>query len=265
MLDNYRLSGSELSASAPSISTVRKRYEELSYWRPLDKWHIITNEKIASFISREIQKNSISTGSIFNLGSGGNSYGLSGESHIHIDLVRQRLKGIELPLVATIDQLPLRSEVADLVICVGGVINYANPAFALPEIARIMKSGAYLLLEFESSRSFEYSKEIFGKPSRLVLSFYNGHSEPLQVYSEEFIISYLNQAGLSVIRKETFHILSSLVYRFFRNENRAAKWAWFDGLARILPTIGPCGSNVILAARKASRCSLGKLGFHGGV
>jgi ubiquinone/menaquinone biosynthesis C-methylase UbiE len=195
-----------------------------------------------------------STALVLNLGSGGNDQGIISKRTIHVDVAIRRIMGVKDSILGDINYLPIAGGIADLVVCVGGVINYAGPHTAIKEICRATKVGGYILLEFESSKSLEFDiSTVFGRDIVSVNTFFNNRSEKIQVYSENFISRLLMQSGARIEVVESFHILSSLALRFCRSEETAQRWARFDHLARLIPGLRRCGSNIILLAKKVDR------------
>lgn len=186
-----------------------------------------------------------------NIGSGGNERGVLSTRQIHIDVAIRRIMGIENSVLGDVNHLPISSGVADLVVCVGGALNYADPYKAIWEVCRSTRKGGHIILEFESSKSLEFNwRNTFGREIVTVDTFYNGRVETIQVYSESLISRLLSQSGARIKIKRSFHVLSSLALRFSKDESTAQRWARFDGLARFIPVLRNCGSNVILLAKK---------------
>jgi hypothetical protein len=255
-MDNYKLSRHSCRTRI-GVTEISEKYNRPQYWGPRDRWHELTTNRIAQAL-RSIQEELLMAADtlILNLGSGGKDYDINVESQVHIDVAVRRLIDVKKSVLADINYLPVVSGAIDVVICVGGALNYVNPYRAIPEICRTAKSGAHIVLEFESSKSLEFPiKTTFGQPMAEVVTFYNGSSEKIYVYSEEFIASLLAENGVYVKRTQAFHILSSLAFRFSRNENTAQRWARLDSIARAIPGLRGCGSNVMLLAQKNSRTS----------
>jgi hypothetical protein len=222
------------------------------YWIPRDKWHRITALRIREAIDEFYHTTNIHPQDlVVNLGSGGMDHGIPARRHIHLDIAIGRLCHVKHAIGASINEIPFKKCSASLLLCVGGVLNYADPCKAIPEMAATLQKGGHLILEFESSRSLDFSfAEVFGQPSAMVETFYNGQRERIRVYSEDFIVGLLKRSGISVVRSKRFHILSPLFYRLFGNADSASRWASLDYLAQLVPGLRKIGSNVILLGKK---------------
>ena len=187
---------------------------------------------------------------VANLGSAGVDYGVLSYTHLHFDLAPQQLRNVRFRVMANVEHLPLGSACADLVLCVGEVLNLSSPERVIGEIARIAKPGALVLLEFESNQSLEF---VGSKVQQLdvasITSFYNGQEMELRVFNPGFIFRLLEDAGLDELRASSFHIASALVYRLTRMADFSAKFAGADLILSRLPFFRSRGCNVIVGAR----------------
>jgi ubiquinone/menaquinone biosynthesis C-methylase UbiE len=175
-----------------------------------------------------------------------------GNEHIHIDLVADALIGVSLAAAADAELLPIPSDLVDVVICVGSVINYCSPPKVFSEISRVLKPLGYLLLEFEASDSFEFARtNDFSRDVTLVETFYNGKADKIYVYSARYVISALGAAGMAVEELDRFHRLSTLIYRFTGRERLSAAFARFDRTLSKLPMIRNYLANIFLLAQKS--------------
>ena len=130
-------------------------------WPNNDKWHIYTHTAISDFVKRHIEKiKGFEKLKILNCGSGGMTYGLTCDMY-HMDIVENKICHFPHWKVASAEEIPFLDEEFDIVICVGTVINYCDAASVIKELARVLKKGGILYLEFEASGSVEY---IFQKP-----------------------------------------------------------------------------------------------------
>ncbi|HEV2853219.1 MAG TPA: methyltransferase domain-containing protein [Thermoanaerobaculia bacterium] len=188
---------------------------------------------------------------IFNAGSGGNRYGLTGEVHVHADVSVRLLAGISQPVLATVERLPLRSESFDLCVCVGSVLNYCNAIETLHELGRVVKPGGFLILEFERSESFEYlGKDSFGRAASLVKTEYQSEEEIIWVYSESFIQSALEGLGFTVVRKHRFHVVSPAAYWITHSELISTPFALLDPILARTKHLSTFAANAIFLLRK---------------
>lgn len=183
-----------------------------------------------------------------NAGSGGSEYELQGLCH-HVDIAENLISKFERYTVASIENLPLESNIFDAVICVGSVLNYCDSVTSIKELARVLKQGGYLVLEFERSNSGElwFTSE-YGKNATRQQYDYMGHTHSLWLYSEKMITQILNECGLTVIKHERFHCVSALINRITHKEEYSGKFAHYDTLVRPLSYI--LAHNTILLCKK---------------
>ena len=234
------------------ISEVKKLYDEMeTIWPESDLWHTYTHNFIKKYLKRELfnLKPTCET-KILNAGSAGNTYNVMGE-HYHVDISYNRISHLKNSVEASIEALPHQSNFFDGCICMGSVINYCDAIQSIFEFSRVLKSGAFLVIDFEQSRSFQFlfSKE-FNKKATIINTFNSGEIDKLWVYSPNYIFSILNEAGFVVKRKEFFHILSPFVYKITKNENKASYFSKLDKFAKYIPLLKKCSCNVIITCQK---------------
>jgi hypothetical protein len=131
-MDNYKLSGNA-PLEGVDLAEVRKKYNDPHYWTPRDKWHQLTTELIGLYIQKKLPLSRHAL--VLNLGSGGNSYGVNDVKQVHVDIALRRIGRTGGSVGGDINHLPIRSNTADFVICVGGVINYASPRMPFQKFA----------------------------------------------------------------------------------------------------------------------------------
>jgi ubiquinone/menaquinone biosynthesis C-methylase UbiE len=220
-------------------------------WDPNDKWHIITHNVIKEFISEFGETKSNTCPWILNAGSAGYAYGINSDRMFHIDLAKNKLSNDSHSVLGNIEWLPFRQNSFDLIICVGSVLDYCDPIIVMREFNRVLKNSGLIILEFESSCTFELlGKSNFNKGLTLVETFYNGSKEKIWYFSEIYIKNLLTLYNFRIIRKKQFHILSPLIYRIYPNETFASKFAAFDKMLRHFPIINKFCSNIIFLIQK---------------
>jgi SAM-dependent methyltransferase len=200
-------------------------------WPEDNAWSAHTRREISRRLHRHLLEFSAesSIDRLLNIGSHGNAYGVRVPEHVHIDLAENALAGLPLAVVGDAELLPFADHTFDIAVCVGSVINYCSPPRVFFEIARVLKPGGHLLLEYETSESFEFVMSgDFGKDVALVETFYNCASDKIYVYSSRYIQNALHAAGFSIQASERFHILSALAFRLIKSERIAATFARFD-------------------------------------
>lgn len=99
--------------------------------------------------------------------------------------------------------------------CVGSVINYCDAVAAIVEMARVLKHGGSLLLEYENSFAYEYrSKLCYKADAQIIKSVYQGKEQQQWIYSYKYINRILKECGLKIISTRKFHIFSALMLDF---------------------------------------------------
>ncbi len=185
-----------------------------------------------------------------NLGSGGRSFDVNADLHVHIDLVRRRLLH-KSAVVANIEQIPLRNSSVDLALCVGSVINHGNALAMIREIARVVKQGGYAVVEFDCADGLHQRADAHKNGIVSTDTFFNGHMLRLAEYSRAYVEKALESSGLTVERRHSFHIFSSLMLRLGLAPSLAAWFIYCDGLARLIRPLRYRGSNLLVLARNA--------------
>jgi SAM-dependent methyltransferase len=236
---------------------IRAKYNSIDeIWDKSDHWNAHSRRNIELYVEKLqtiIEKKSGNQLlSILNAGSGGDDYGLSRYgSHVHVDVAENLLKNCDNFVVASIEDLPFEDNSFDVCLCVGSVINYCDAIKSLSELARTLKVGGQLLLEFESSKSHEFIFSCnFDKPATIVKTFYNGTLEHIWVYSPSFILKNLELNRLTVIEDRRFHLLSPLLYKITKSETLSARFACVDPYLRQVPYLQNVSANVILLCEK---------------
>ena len=137
------------------------------------------------------------------------------------------------------------------VTCVGSVLNYTDASRTLFEISRVLRRRGKLILEYERSESIEYLfTSHYRRPASPVTVSMVGEEQTIWIYSDAYILKLLTAAGLRLIRRKRFHILSALANRLIQRQESAAKLAQFDKLTSSVPVLRWLGSNTILACEK---------------
>ncbi len=235
------------------LNEIAQKYNSISeIWSKKDNWHRNTHFEIARFIKKMCKKRQLYlSSSILNAGSGGNSYGLPEEKMIHIDIAKRNIQNKLHFIVASIEDIPLPNRSCDLVLCVGSVINYCDPIKVINEFARLLNRDSYVILEFENSASWEFlGTKNFNRTAAIITTFYNGREEKLWVYSSSYIKKLLRINDFSIVKCQRFHLLSSLIYRFTRNEYFSSHFKVLDRIVNCMPLAGRISSNMIILAQK---------------
>lgn len=169
----------------------------------------------------------------------------------NLDISEGRIRPLEHQGVATVEALPLADSSVDMIICVGGVINYCDAARVITEFGRVIRQGGYLLLEFESSRSAELmSRKAFGKSAAVAEPYYAHQSETMWVYSPTYIKNLLRACDFGVVRRAPIHVLSPWAILLTRSVRLAGMLARLDPIAKTVPVLTRWASNHFLVCRK---------------
>ncbi len=232
---------------------VANKYDQIDIiWDKDDSWHWHTYTQIRAFIHEMFQViPHDETKLILNAGSAGHNWDLSHKNIFHIDLSRMKLQNIQYSSVANLENCPYKAHSFDIIICVGSVINYCDPYKVMDELARIIKKGGYLYLEYESSLTLELiGNQDFNAESVFMETFYRGEKESIWYYSN-FLIRQLSKLyGFKVCKKRKIHIFSPLVYRLTKNENLSSKFGALDTFLRFIPIMNIFASNVMCLMKK---------------
>jgi len=220
-------------------------------WPVNDKWHVYSKKYIHNYVYHYITQKSEKNIRILNAGSGGNTYNLV-YPMIHIDVAEKKIENIPNSITTSIDEtLPFESNYFDICICVGSVINYCNASKAIVEISRVLKNGASLVLEFESSRSFEFLfQKSYNKSRYQIIASYCNMEHLFWVYSKKYILNLLQKENFTITNVDHFHVLSSLINKIIKNENITSMFSAFDRLLHKVPVIKEFSSNIILTCIK---------------
>jgi SAM-dependent methyltransferase len=171
----------------------------------------------------------------------------------HLDLFESKVATTQQRLIANIGNIPTENSSFDVVICVGSVINYADPVRAIREFSRVLRTGGLLIVEYERSASSEHlwNKRSWRSCLR-VKTFYGSLATYLWVYGDGFIDGLLLASGFKPITEFRFHALSSAVLAATNSPRIASLFTWGDSfLAQTWP-FRLIASNRILAVEKSA-------------
>jgi SAM-dependent methyltransferase len=227
----------------------REFYEDPSVWDHFDRWHRLTRRRIRNVIHRLVE--GLISPRVANVGSGGESYGLRADGHIHVDVIIGLLPHHN-SVAADILLLPIASSSIDIAVCVGSVINHVDAAVAIAELIRIVRPGGRLILEFDSTDGLNYlfSRES-GRAAAVANTFYNGRSIAITEYSRRYIEALLNAGGVQVDGVFSFHIISAAALALNIPPVLASFFAHFDWLADHFSPLRLRGSNVVVSGTRS--------------
>lgn len=219
-------------------------------WPQNDKWHDYNQAEIKKYIHKTLSKFLFENCIILNAGSGGNDYDIRAEMY-HVDIVENKIKKYKNHVVSSIEDMPFSNDYFDIVICVGSVINYCDAVKAISELTRVLKRKGILILEFENSHSFEFRKTpAYRTNVSIVTTSYFGNPHRIWVYSLNYIAKLLFSNKIKILNIYSYHILSSLLYYYTKDENVAAKFTILDYLLRHIPIIRNSSGNILLSGKK---------------
>ncbi len=245
-----------MEANEKDESQVANQYNGIeTIWDKDDKWHWYTKEQIRKFIKKCLPNQKLKDGFIiFNAGSGGNNYSIPDDYMIHLDIADRKIKEKKRYIVGSIKNIDMKDNSVDMIICVGSVLNYCSSAtMAIKEFGRILKPGGSIILEYETTNSYEYKGTSSYQKSVVynVETFYGGKAELLNMYSQNYINTILQFNGFKTKKTKRFHIFSPCHLKnkgiTLEETNRAANMVRWDPIARFLTK--NC-SNIILLATK---------------
>jgi SAM-dependent methyltransferase len=230
----------------------RKFYEEqYRIAESIDPWHAYSQDVVHSTTREWFGMYAGNSGPrMLNAGSGGSTYGIN-EPMTHLDLFESRVSHCSDFLVGDIAKIPAGDAAFDVVLCVGSVINYADPLRAIREFSRVLRMGGLLILEYERSASFEYlGKGSFSRGCCRVDTFYGNAPTKIWVYGDGFINGLLASSGFSPIREKRFHAISSIALAIFGSPAIASKFTLGDPIIAQIWPFRAIASNRILAIEK---------------
>lgn len=206
----------------------------------------MTRRKIGEALHRLLDSDA-GAHTIANIGSGGESYGLYGDRQFHVDLLIGRLPK-RRSIAADIRLLPIVTATVDVVLCVGSVINHVDAAHAIAEIARIMRPGGRLVLEFDSTDGLNHTfSQAAASDSASVKTFYNQRTLTITEYSRRHIEQLMRAGGIEVDHLSSFHILSAAALACGVPPDVAAFLAYVDRFAGLFSAIRLRGSNLVVS------------------
>lgn len=212
---------------------VSQRFDsEQEIWKKGNSWSSHTKKMIQLNIDSFFKKFPIESNTlILNAGSGNTNYDFISDKIINLDMIESKVSQLQKGVVGNIEELPFANEVFTHIVCVGSVINYCDPLTIISELSRVLKSNGKLLIDFDSSNSYEFifSKE-YGASASFVETFYNDSPDQLFVYSRAYLLNILKINSFKVTVQKPYHILSPLIFFLTRSEKISGKFGKFDSM-----------------------------------
>lgn len=209
---------------------LRNRYDVEAFQE--DPWHRYSAEQTEDLIKFELSKLA-EFHMLLNAGSGVYSINPPRGREVRVDLFRKPLAGSRAAVCTDIQALPFRSSTFDVVICVGEVLGYCDPAAAISELVRVLTTKGLFICDFESSKGIRHwLKNPYGRAADLVSTEYNGSIEHTWVYDPGYICSLLKQNGLTLRRAFGIHTWSALGRRLGMSAEGGLR---LQGFCRVIP------------------------------
>jgi SAM-dependent methyltransferase len=236
----------------PTQSAIVRRSADNLYgkgqkiWDSDDRWNVYKRQRIERFVIKTNTANE--SASVLDAGAGNTFYSWMPRRRVSTDRFYPQLVNKRDAVVCDLEMLPFADKSFDLVFCIGAVINYVSALEAISELSRVTRNGGRLYLHFESSSSFEQ----LGRSSWNASAYFHNtinasRTDNIWIYSPDFIYQSLRAARFTIVKTETFHILSALLLRLGISQNRAALAGLIDGSALPLKKFA---DDVIVLAEK---------------
>lgn len=224
-------------------------------WHPDDAWNQRVRMEIDRFGRRHAEPLLRRAKTVLDVGCGSEPYEWLPPDRVSVDRFEGQVRGARHGIVADIEALPFGDREFEFVVSVGAVINYASAAEGIRELARVTKVGGSLLLQFETSTSFEHALTGRRGSSALRIETANaGRPETLWVYNPDYVYRLLARGGFQIRRRRRFHILSAFGLRIGLSHQRAARLSALDwGFG----WLGGFADNIILLAEKSGTGAFG--------
>jgi SAM-dependent methyltransferase len=196
-------------------------------WDSSDRWNTHKKERIERFVLETNDPDK--SASVLDAGAGNTIYSWMPQKRVSTDRFYSQLANKRDAVVCDLEMLPFGDESFDLVFCIGAVINYVSALEAINELSRVTKSGGRLYLHFESSSSFEQlGRSSWNASAHLHNTINASRADNIWIYSPEFIYQALRATRFTIVKTESFHILSALLLRLGFSQNRAALGGLID-------------------------------------
>ncbi len=203
------------------LTRIRQAYNHRDeIWPTSDPWHHYTGTRLFEIAGKFIALHDRNGRTVLNVGPGAAAHGST--RVFHVDIAEKWLIGRSLSVVGSLDHLPFNNCTFDAVLCVGSVLNYCDVVAGVSEVARVLRPGGYLLLEFESSTSGEYLfTNVYGRAATLIKTSYGAQEERLWIYRPRFVKDLLQEHGIAVEKHAALHTVTALMFRLVRDERLA--------------------------------------------
>lgn len=179
-----------------------------------DPWHKYSGEVTAGILARSIPPPSSEDSWLLNAGAGVYPIRKYSWRAVSVDIFTTPISTHKYPVCASVERLPFAGSTFSIIVCVGEVLAYCDPAKAIREFARVIANSGRLICDFRSSRSLRYLRsKTFGRAADLIHDEYNGTPEPTWVYDPQYIRAILHLAGFRIRSEFGIHTWSNLARR----------------------------------------------------
>lgn len=232
-------------------SRAKKAYQEIdAIWPETDAWSTHTHAVISKVIAQSVGQTRIA---ILNVGCGNNDYGLSARATcLNLDLSLRQCQKVQKSVVADVEAIPFCDGQFDATICVGAVLNYAEPYEAIPELVRVTKPKGLLIVDFETTTTAELLfLNQWGRRVGVVERDYAGRRDKTFLFSAEHIKRILAQNQVEVIEARHYHLTTAMWSRVFPSEGYPSVLFAIDAWLSSVRGLRSFASNVIFVCRKS--------------
>lgn len=189
---------------------------------------------------------------VLNAGSGGNLYGTTFTNMYHVDIAKNKLKGLLNSFVSSIEDMPFQDKMFDIIICVGTVINYCDIERAFGELVRVLKDDGIILLEYERSGSALIDVDERNKDCIIFEHNYEGENHANLLYSDSYVEEVLENNGLYVKKYKYFHTTIPFI-QLLVSQKISEILNIFDGFISRFHSVNKYSHNKFLVCEKKTR------------
>ena len=203
-----------------------------------------------SFIDRYVNKrvsNLSAKQLVLNAGSGGKTYKTQAKQY-QIDIAKNTIRNRANAIVGNIIDMPFKSNMFDVVICVGTVINYSEAEKAIKEFRRVSKDDAVLIIEYERSQSGLIKEPERGGDCILFRHSYCDEFHENYLYSDKYIADILSINGYRIEERRLFNTTIPYFEMFF-SDPVAHFLTIFEPIFRRVNKVSKYSHNMILFCR----------------
>lgn len=218
-------------------------------WPETDRWSTHTRD----FIDQTLRKFAPRGDQlILNAGCGGNDYGLGSLGNcVNLDISFQQSRALNMAAVGDIETLPFETSSFDLVICVGAVVNYCEPYVAIPELARVLKAGGLLFIDFETTTTAEVLfSDHWGRRVSVIERLFADRMDKTYLFSPYHVKTIVKESRCDLVVTRRYHTSTAIWRRMFPRSKLPNTVLTADRLVSAVPGLNVLASNIIFVCRK---------------